>query len=970
MAFSMFASVAAAAEPTTTLEKYEALKAQGIFEGTDGDKPALEDAMTRAQFAKIINKLKGLNEDAAAAAAYTDLEGSGWAAGFIGAATKANLMEGVSDVPLKFLPTGNVTVEQLATVLDRAFGIAPTPGASVSGNVSNWAEGYVAAAIANGLIAKQSDYTAPALRGQLVDATYTAWQMIEDAQKVSLKEVKAAGVQKVTVSFNKAVDTAKAQLSLKKGSTIAVATSVKWADDKKSATLTLTNTKLSAGQYTVTLGGYESSAVGTTSLSFDAQDEAVQKIEFLTTSDYIAQASKSIVKLKATNQYGENASFSAGSYNAFISPNITYSLTKGDDGLLNLSLDTEALRPNLDIVSVNIYHTDNRATVSKNFTVGTAPFVQKMELGDVKYSVDSAINKRGETATFDLKLYDQYGNIVPHSVEVEKNVQVLFTPFENKLEYNVKDHNSDGITDVRVSLNKEVDKSGTYTAQVYYQGASATATINVNSSKVATKLEIGELGDVIAAGDQDVYIPLIAYDANGNQLSTEDLISDTNAKRIELSVSGAKSVELMTSGENKGKIHLSEITAQSRSMVSVTAYIPTVPNSYVSRQYTVNNVRTPDHLEITTEPSKKIVAGAYSKFVVKVIDQYGKSMDTAKDVAGASYIAKLVQKDTNGDTKFIAEDASPTDILKPKAGETSIVYDNKGDNTFKQLSKTKRFVTTAGATDTMSFTVELYKVVGGNPTLLNSVSRQVEVVPSDETGLTYQVDAVQPLFNAGDSSSVTGVTYGYNADKTEQQITLAEQRKASVSKFARQVIVSATSPSGDKVALPDTITAITSSNTSVANVELVGNKAYVIGNKAGTATLNVSFKTVNGLTKQATVEVTVKSDSISVTKVAAGNTSVQPIKATGDNAFVVMNLDVTDNYGVVYNKMNAAKYNYLLAVNFSVSNVQGGSVTVDQYGQISVTANADNKTGEVTFDLTATSATGKSATTPIKASTK
>ncbi|MGG1556251.1 hypothetical protein ABE452_31215, partial [Paenibacillus ferrarius] len=102
----------------------------------------------------------------------------------------------------------------------------------------------------------------------------------------------------------------------------------------------------------------------------------------------------------------------------------------------------------------------------------------------------------------------------------------------------------------------------------------------------------------------------------------------------------------------------------------------------------------------------------------------------------------------------------------------------------------------------------------------------------------------------------------------------------------------------------------------------------------------------------------VKADALSVDKVKAGNTGVQSINAEGANAWDTMDLVVTDNYGVEYEKQDAAHFNYLLGVSFSTSNVIG-SVTVDADGTIHAAAGT-------TFDLIATSATGKTAVTPVK----
>ncbi|MEK3725646.1 S-layer homology domain-containing protein [Paenibacillus sp. FSL H8-0034] len=170
--FTVLTSISFAADEKTPLEKYEILKGMGIFEGTE--KGADLEALTnRAQFAKIIGLVWNLKEDEQGASVYQDLAGYEWASGYIGAATKAGFFDGVAEG--QFAPGDNITVEQLAAVLVRAFKLESGTEA-VNGKVSDWAKGYVAAAIQAGLIATAADYTVDARRSDLVVSTYGAVQ--------------------------------------------------------------------------------------------------------------------------------------------------------------------------------------------------------------------------------------------------------------------------------------------------------------------------------------------------------------------------------------------------------------------------------------------------------------------------------------------------------------------------------------------------------------------------------------------------------------------------------------------------------------------------------------------------------------------------------------------------------------------------------------------------------------------------
>ena len=132
---------------------------------------------------------------------------------------------------------------------------------------------------------------------------------------------------------------------------------------------------------------------------------------------------------------------------------------------------------------------------------------------------------------------------------------------------------------LKVSLTKNVDKTADYSFTVLAEAASATGKLSIQSGKMATKVQIGDLNDVIAAHDKDVYIPVIAYDAQGNQLSLDDLTSTANVDRIKVSVSGVNTstppTAIETSGEHRGTIHLTNIGDSKNGAVSVNVFIAT-----------------------------------------------------------------------------------------------------------------------------------------------------------------------------------------------------------------------------------------------------------------------------------------------------------------------------------------------------------------------------------------------------------
>lgn len=207
MAFSMFASVAfgADAEKLTPEQQFNVLKEAGIVDGFPDGLAHLDQTVTRAQLAKIIVKSMAL-EEVTGVATYKDKNYTAkhWAAPFIESATKAGILKGVSTNPANplFNPTGNVTVQELAKVLVEANKLeVPT---EANNTASEWAKGYVAAAVKAGYIAEGINYQANATRAQTVVAAHAIYEF--NNFKVTKADVIDANNVKLTLSTGEVVE--------------------------------------------------------------------------------------------------------------------------------------------------------------------------------------------------------------------------------------------------------------------------------------------------------------------------------------------------------------------------------------------------------------------------------------------------------------------------------------------------------------------------------------------------------------------------------------------------------------------------------------------------------------------------------------------------------------------------------------------------------------------------------------------
>ncbi|MBB6734337.1 Ig-like domain-containing protein [Cohnella zeiphila] len=230
-------AASASADSMTTQQKFDFLRDKGIFTGYGDGSAGLNDPMTREQFAAILFRLWSLKEENPAKATYSDVLKSRWSYTNIEAVTKAGLMQGTGNG--KFSPLSTVTVEQLATVLVRAYGYEGVGSTQVTGKTSLWARGAVSIALDHQFIPTLPNYTVQASRGLLVEAAYTAYQQMNGGL-LSVNTVQPLNNTTLLVTLNQAVskaDTSHFSLKNEQGGTISILQAT-LSTDGKSITLT------------------------------------------------------------------------------------------------------------------------------------------------------------------------------------------------------------------------------------------------------------------------------------------------------------------------------------------------------------------------------------------------------------------------------------------------------------------------------------------------------------------------------------------------------------------------------------------------------------------------------------------------------------------------------------------------------------------------------------------------------------
>lgn len=883
LVFSMFGSVAMAAEKTP-MEKFEALKALGVFTGYPDGTAGLDKEMIRAEFAVVIARATGL--EPLSGQTYSDVDANDiqkydWAAGLIEAVSKEGYFEGYNG---KFSPGANVTVEQMLAVITRVLGLDTTDVTPVEGATEeDWAYGAINAAVKAGIIAEQEDYTVDATREQLVVSSFAAVEILEGAkQNLSITDLKATGAKQLTVSFNKAVDTDKVTVSVNRGAaTVALASTdgSVWSSDKRTLTLN-TDSKLLEGTYSVSIKS-DSVQIGTASKEVTVTNERIAKIDFVAASETVAKFDKNVIEFKAVNQYGEQSELAANRFQIITSATLGAIVPNAEKQQFTFNTQNldKGSRVNITIIAPN-----GEAQANKLFTVGDEPSASKIELGELKLAEGKERLTAGDEATIPVKIYDQYGNLLTDKDKVNNSITKISTN-TTVLEIVEIDDNSNLVLKAQ---NATIDTDVTITLIAHGSSESKSKVIKVYAAKAPHNVAFDSFSDVIAEGDDYKYLTLIAEDQFGNKLSLDEIASAAAANPAKIQVYTTNSAvisdaTIMTSGEHKGKVR---IKAGMKGNAQVVAYVTTNGNSQ-NTTVTVQDKRVPQTLTITAQPAGKLLPRATSEIKFEVRDQYGKKFEG--DFANHKVNFALAK--TSGDDNAVA---FPTgDVAEGNVGGINGVGFN--------------FTADATKSGAARLTAKLVKteVINGNPVeqTLSTATVNVETIKASAAdSLTYEVAEVGSLF------------------------------KTTNEKYAKTVKATAKDSSGVTVALPsDAIKSVASSN---SNVTVNGTK--VQGVAKGEAIITVQLQPVVGNVKVASQTVTVSevnpvAESISM----AGSKSVENNSINGKVAWdITGDIVLKDSYGVEYKNAALQTDKEFHKAKFVITNVvwngTAGSLSIDE----------------------------------------
>ena len=415
-----------AATDMTAEEKYWKLVEKGAFPGYgDQNQNQQDQSMTRAQIAMIISQILGLQQSPEYAQFFKDLgQEWDWLGGYAGALYKSGIMVG-KDVGI-FDPVSDVTIQELATVMVRALNL-PYDSDTTYPGADDWAGGFVKAAVDAGLIPPLPDYTVPASRDILVEASYPANQYLSYGSWV--QSVKQTGARRVSVEINGAFDPDATTIVIGRigedEEQIAVGIeSLEWSDDGSLVTVVLSE-DAEAGKYVAELTVDHDGESIEYSWRFEMEDERLDHFE-LGGSGRLPRADNVEVPYFLYNQFGEPMSHPPGDLQIDVASNAKVGLHPDRQAVL---VNLADLNDNRVMIALAV----NQKQISRFYEIDDPPVVRNVEtVGFVdETGAPVASLKKGESAYLLLRPYDQYGNLITDIDWLNENLQAVVSSTGN-----------------------------------------------------------------------------------------------------------------------------------------------------------------------------------------------------------------------------------------------------------------------------------------------------------------------------------------------------------------------------------------------------------------------------------------------------------------------------------------------------------------------------------------------------------
>lgn len=159
-------------------EKFDYLKSKGILNGDANSDAGYRRPASRAEIAAIAARMSGYSEGHLAeplTPGFRDVPLTAWYYGWVESAREAGVMNGKEDG--MFDPEANITLEEFVIVLSKVCGLSESDNPAAEQGASDWARGWIQAAVDSGIIKARKDYTTLLRRDEMIHLLYEVYML-------------------------------------------------------------------------------------------------------------------------------------------------------------------------------------------------------------------------------------------------------------------------------------------------------------------------------------------------------------------------------------------------------------------------------------------------------------------------------------------------------------------------------------------------------------------------------------------------------------------------------------------------------------------------------------------------------------------------------------------------------------------------------------------------------------------------
>lgn len=528
----------------------------GVLKGEGAGVTAdyLAKGTTRLQSAIMYLRLLGLEDDAYAGtytANFADAAKAGWADGEkILGYLKAHPELGWIGDGTNFDPQGATTVQMLDKVFLVALGYVEGTDFQYADAVS-FAGTKNLTAIAGKTTITNADFAVAiveALKANVKDGSKTLAAKLVDDGVITAAAAEAAGLisseltatlaatgsRKLTVTFNRAIDTTKATFAVKRGTVTLATDGVTFADDKKSAVIAL-SANIVKGDYTVEISGLTDTPLVVTTTAEDVKVTKIN-IDSAKAPRVSGNNKQAIVSYSVLNQYGEK--MVGQSINWTISTGVPASAGAKPGTIIITAANSQDFVPGA-IVYITGVHVASGTVVNGSVEIGLAAQEDAVEFYGVYDSFTGAIGKLPANFAASryyllFKVKDQYGNTMTpttavnppnfdHLIFTSNNPLFIANTFTGGSDVTI---GSETYNSVLLTAGTQAANGGDVTIQVISTLTGKTSVYSISSEALAyaKTMTLSVPASIVAEGER-VEIPFSAADANGNPVTSYNLIN-------------------------------------------------------------------------------------------------------------------------------------------------------------------------------------------------------------------------------------------------------------------------------------------------------------------------------------------------------------------------------------------------------------------------------------------------------------